>query len=140
MLDYGEVRFAGPVELAHILATAPQAYRCMGSKWLEYMLGRSLTDDDLSSVGAITARFEDSNLDLRTVIAAAASSASFLAPERGNALHAGRGPDLQFGSETFVIARNLRTGRQMPLPGPVHVGRVDRALSARLPRRFHGFR
>ena len=78
MFDTREVRFAGPVELAHILTTAPEAYRCMSSKWLEYMLGRSLTDDDLRSVGAITARFEDSNLDLRTAIAAAASSASFL--------------------------------------------------------------
>jgi hypothetical protein len=83
LLDSDDVRFAGPVELAHILSMAPQAYECMSSKWLEYMLGRSLTTDDLSSVGAITARFEDSNLDLRTVIVAAASSASFLGPGGG---------------------------------------------------------
>jgi hypothetical protein len=83
VLTSGEVGFNGPVELAHILAGAPQAHRCMGSKWLEYMLGRTLNTEDMASVDAIAGRFDHSDLDLRTAIAAAASSASFLGPGGG---------------------------------------------------------
>jgi len=82
-LASGQVEFNGPVELARILAEAPDAHRCMGNKWLEYMLGRALTADDMASADAIAGRFEDAKLDLRTVIAAAASSASFLGPGGG---------------------------------------------------------
>lgn len=77
-LASGEVGFNGPVDLARILSEAPEAHRCVSSKWLEYMLGRTLNSDDMASVIAIDGRFEGSNLELRTAVAAAASSASFL--------------------------------------------------------------
>jgi hypothetical protein len=133
-----QVQFAGPVELAHILTAAPEAAECMTRKWLEYMLGRGLTSDDMLSWGAITARFEDSNLDLRTAIAAATSSASFLRPGGGTPCTPG-GSDLQFGSESFVVARNLRTRRQMHLQGRLHVGRLDRPLPLDHPGDFSDF-
>jgi len=82
-LSSGRVDFNGPGELAQILATAVDAHRCMGLKWLEYMLGRTLTLDDTASAEDVVGRFVASNLDLRTAIAAAASSASFLDPRRG---------------------------------------------------------
>ena len=77
------VTFNGPAELAQILATDAAAQRCMGSKWLAYMLGRSLNANDTASVDSIAARFVASDLDLRAAIAAAASSASFLDPRGG---------------------------------------------------------
>lgn len=83
LLPSGRVDFTGPAELAQILATAPEAHRCMGSQWLAYMLGRTLNANDASSVEDIAQRFAASGLDLRTAIAAAASSVSFLDPRGG---------------------------------------------------------
>jgi hypothetical protein len=79
----GSYEFNGAVELAQVLAKLPEAHDCMGTQWLGYMLGRNLTDSDGPSLNAVHARFEESSLDLRELIAAAASSSSFLAPKGG---------------------------------------------------------
>jgi len=79
----GSYDFNGAVELAQLLAKLPEAHDCMGTQWLGYMLGRNLADADGPSLNAVHARFEESGLDLRELIAAAASSASFLAPKGG---------------------------------------------------------
>lgn len=78
-------RFDGPVSLAKILSELTTAHRCMGSQWLEYMLGRALTESDRGSVDLIHRAFELAGHDLRTLIAAAAASPSFLAATGGTA-------------------------------------------------------
>jgi hypothetical protein len=75
--------FTDAIDLAGILASLPAAHRCMGSKWLEYMLGRTLTAAEGPSVTGIHDLFEASNLSLPAVIAAAASSPAFLQPGGG---------------------------------------------------------
>jgi hypothetical protein len=81
---YGqELPFDDAIALTGILAESPTAHRCMGSKWLEYMLGRTLTPEDGPSVTGIHELFEANNLSLPTAIAAAASSPAFLQPGGG---------------------------------------------------------
>jgi hypothetical protein len=75
----------GPVSVAKILAELDTARRCMGSQWLEYMLGRKLTHLDDGSVEVIHRVFALSGHDLRALIAAAAAAPSFLAPAGGTA-------------------------------------------------------
>jgi hypothetical protein len=77
------IPFDGPVELAHLLSGLTSAHRCMGQQWLEYMLGRPLDETDRASVDAIHQQFTSSGFDLRALVAATASSASFLAPNGG---------------------------------------------------------
>lgn len=75
--------FDGPVDLASLLSGLTSARRCMGQQWLEYMLGRGLEAADNASVDAIHQQFTAAGFDLRALIAAVASSASFLAPNGG---------------------------------------------------------
>ena len=86
-IDSVEVTWKNAVDLAQILAKSREAQQCMGRKWLIYALGRDLTGDvaglDATSVTAIGDLFVASGLDLRTAIAAAVSSASFLDPTTG---------------------------------------------------------
>jgi len=79
-----ELTFDGPVELAQILATLPQAHRCMGKQWLTYALGQPVDDAaELASADYVYAHFAADGLDLRSLIAAAVTSPAFLAPGRG---------------------------------------------------------
>lgn len=75
----------GPVSVAKLLSELDVARRCMGSQWLEYMLGRVVTDVDAGSVELIHRAFALSGHDLRALIAAAAASPSFVAPTGGTA-------------------------------------------------------
>ncbi len=79
----GEHSWKNAVELAQFLADDPDAQLCIGRQWLRYLQGRELTDADKPSVVAIGNIFAASAFDLRTGIAAAVSSASFLAPTGG---------------------------------------------------------
>lgn len=79
--DIGD--FADAIELIASLEAAPEVHRCMGTQWLTYALGRTLVDADQPSVTAVQQLFEGSGLDLRTGLAAALSSSSFLAPSGG---------------------------------------------------------
>lgn len=75
--------FADAIQLIALLEAAPEVHRCMGTQWLTYALGRTLVNADQPSVTAIQQLFEGSGLDLRTGLAAALSSSSFLAPNGG---------------------------------------------------------
>jgi hypothetical protein len=77
------------IELAQILATSQDAHDCLGRQWLQYVLARNLTPADDTSVAAIGRLFTASGLDLRTAIAAAVSSPSFLDPAGGPPCTAG---------------------------------------------------
>jgi len=77
-LDADVQSWTNAIELAQILANSQTAHDCMGRQWLRYVVGRDLTDTDESSVATIGRLFTASGLDLRTVIAAAVSSTSFL--------------------------------------------------------------
>jgi len=86
-LDFEQFMWKDAVEFAQTLAKSRLAQDCMGRNWLTYALGRDLTGDymgmDATSVAAINDLFVASGLDLRTAIAAAVSSASFLDPTTG---------------------------------------------------------
>ena len=79
-----EVSFREAIELAAIFAKLPEAHRCMSSQWLAYMLGRPLTPQDGPSVTGIHELFVADNQNLRALIAAAASSPSFLGAAGGS--------------------------------------------------------
>ncbi len=80
----GDHAWNNAIELSQVLANAPDAQQCLGRQWLRYVLGHDLTEGaDETSVTKIGILFAASSLDLHTVIAAAASSASFLAPAGG---------------------------------------------------------
>lgn len=81
---YGDApAFDDAIGLAGILAELPMAHRCMGSSWLEYMLGRTLREEEGPLVAGIYDRFQASNLSLPALIAAALSSPAFLQPSGG---------------------------------------------------------
>jgi hypothetical protein len=90
-LSSGNVDFADVIELGAVLEAAPEVHRCMATQWLTYALGRTLVDDDQSSVTTIHQLFEGSGLDLRTGFAAALSSASFLGAHGGPPCLSGTG-------------------------------------------------
>jgi hypothetical protein len=75
-----EVAFDGPVQLAGRLAEMDSVQRCLGKQWLIFALGRPLAPDEYASLNDINLAFVDSQLDLRTLIAAVVSSEAFLAP------------------------------------------------------------
>jgi hypothetical protein len=85
----GDHAWKNAIELSQFLANAPDAQQCLGQQWLRYILGHQLTDADVTSVSTIASLFAASSLDLHTVIAAAVSSASFLAPTGGPPCGAG---------------------------------------------------
>jgi len=87
--DDGAYSWKNAIELAQILATSQEAHACMGRQWLRYVLGRTLTQADESSVVDIGSLFAAGGLDLRTAIAATVSSASFLASTGGPPCTAG---------------------------------------------------
>jgi len=84
-LTDGDHTWNNAIELSQVLANAPDAQQCLAQQWLRYVLGHDLTDADVdtTSVSKIATLFAASSLDLHTVIAAAASSASFLSPTGG---------------------------------------------------------
>jgi hypothetical protein len=76
--------FDGPVELAQVLATLPEAQHCMGKQWLTYALGQPVdTAAEEASADYIYAHFVTNKLDLRSLIAAVVTSPAFLAPAGG---------------------------------------------------------
>jgi uncharacterized protein DUF1592/uncharacterized protein DUF1588/uncharacterized protein DUF1585 len=89
IVDSGAHSWKNAIDLAQILASSQEAHVCMGRQWLRYVLGRLLTAADESSVVDIARLFEAGGLDLRTAIAAAVSSASFLATTGGPPCTAG---------------------------------------------------
>lgn len=85
VFDSGDRSWTNAIEFAQILAASQTAHDCMGRQWLRYALGRNLTTErDEASVAAIGHLFAASGLDLRTVAAAAVSSATFLDPAGGS--------------------------------------------------------
>jgi hypothetical protein len=76
--------FDGPVELAQVLATLPEAQHCMGKQWLTYALGQPVdTAAEQASADYVYAHFVTNKLDLRSLIAAVVTSPAFLAPTGG---------------------------------------------------------
>ena len=75
--------WSNAIDLAQFLATSADAHACIAQQLLRYALRRDLTDADQASAAGIGALFTASGLDLRTLIAAAVSSASFLDPAGG---------------------------------------------------------
>jgi hypothetical protein len=74
----GMSAFNGPVQLAFILASHPEAQECMTKKWLEYAIGRSLNESDTLSARSAHHFFRASGFNLREVIAGVGQTDSFL--------------------------------------------------------------
>ena len=55
-LDGQRVSFDGPGELVELLAGSEEAHRCYVSRWIEFVLGRPLADEDLATWDALAAR------------------------------------------------------------------------------------
>ncbi len=75
-----QLTFSGPIELAALMATRPEAQNCFAQQWLKFALGRDLTTADDSSLADIEARFRAADLSIPALIAAVAGSSAFLAP------------------------------------------------------------
>jgi hypothetical protein len=70
----------GPFELAFAVSNDPSAQDCYAQKWLEFALGRELTDADQPSLAQIEATYHTSGLNLQTLIVGVLTSDAFLAP------------------------------------------------------------
>jgi hypothetical protein len=74
------VTFEGPLQLAALLATRPEAQTCFARQWLRFAVGRELTMADEPTLTIADARFHAADLSIRELIGAVASSEAFLAP------------------------------------------------------------
>lgn len=72
--------FEGPLQLAALLATRPEAQKCFARQWLRFAVGRELTAADERSLSMADAHFHATDLSIRELIGAVASSEAFLAP------------------------------------------------------------
>jgi hypothetical protein len=69
--------YAGAVDLAARLASAPEVGACVAKQWLRFALGREDAAADRPSVEEATRRFQDRGGDVRELIAALVTSPSF---------------------------------------------------------------
>lgn len=69
--------FEGAVELAGMLASSTNVQQCVSKQWLNYSLGRVVGDDDACSSEAVYAAFEESDLDVPTLILSVVTSDAF---------------------------------------------------------------
>ena len=66
--------FDGPVELTAALVRSEQVSQCVQTQWFTYANGRLATDADTCSLDVAAAAFEDSDLDIRELMLAIATS------------------------------------------------------------------
>ncbi len=77
-------KYDGAVELAGILAQAPEVRDCMARQWFRYSLGRWEVDADQCSMDRLATAFADADYDVRSLIHELVLSDAFrnrLAPE-----------------------------------------------------------
>jgi hypothetical protein len=67
----------GVSSLMAAAAASPQAKRCYAAQWLQWALGRALTDADACTLDEALARFDASGGDVRELLVAFASSDAF---------------------------------------------------------------
>ena len=77
-LQNGVSYFDGAPQLAKVLVQTPEAQVCMTHKWVEYAVGRDLTDQDSAAVNDAHRRFAGSGFNLRELIAAVTQTDLFL--------------------------------------------------------------
>jgi hypothetical protein len=77
-LQSGVATFAGAPQLAAVLAKTPEAQVCMSRKWLEYAVGRDLTDQDSAAINDAHRWFARSGFNLRELIAGVTQTDLFL--------------------------------------------------------------
>jgi len=78
--------YDGAVELAGILAGAPEVRDCMARQWFRYSLGRMDDDMDSCTMDRLATAFEEADHDVRSLIHEIVLSDAFryrLAPEEG---------------------------------------------------------
>ena len=78
--------FDGAVELAGILAQAPEVRDCVARQWFRFSLGRMDDDMDSCTMDQLATAFEDSEHDVRSLIREIVVSNAFryrLAAEEG---------------------------------------------------------
>lgn len=69
--------FDGAVELAGMLASSSKVQQCVSRQWLNFAIGRVVGDDDACSSDAVYAAFEESDLDVPSLILSVVSSDAF---------------------------------------------------------------
>jgi hypothetical protein len=79
-IDGSKRDFTGAVELMALLAADADVQRCMAQQWMNFALGRPLTEADRASIDEAARSFRASGLDLRELILAVLTSRAFLAP------------------------------------------------------------
>jgi hypothetical protein len=77
-LDFGELRFKGPIELQKLLSATPDTRNCFVQHWFEYALGRTLEPRDQPALATAVSDFTRAGSSLRELIAIVASSEPFL--------------------------------------------------------------
>ncbi len=69
--------FDGAVELAGMLASSSNVHQCVSNQWLNYALGRVVGDEDSCSSESVYAAFEESDLDVPSLILSVVTSDAF---------------------------------------------------------------
>ncbi len=77
-LQSGVATFDGAPQLAAVLAKTPEAQVCMSRKWIEYAVGRDLTDQDSAAINDAHRWFARSGFNLRELIAGVTQTDLFL--------------------------------------------------------------
>lgn len=67
----------GAVDVARLLAAAPEVRACVADQWLQYALGRPLTADDTCERRALAERFQQGDGDLRDLLAGIVTGEAF---------------------------------------------------------------
>src|SRR5258708_1467807 len=80
-----EAVYQTPAELGAILADDPQVQACLCNQWSGFARQLKGADDAENTDPDIQAAFKAADLNLRALIAAVVSSATFLAPAGGQA-------------------------------------------------------
>jgi hypothetical protein len=76
-LDGVSRKFNDARSLSEIIAASPEAQRCFATQWVRFAFRRLETNDDVASLNAMTARFTSSQLDVRELLVALATSRTF---------------------------------------------------------------
>jgi hypothetical protein len=69
--------FSDARSLSQIIAASPEAQRCFATQWVRFAFRRLETNDDVASLNAMTSRFTGSQLDVRELLVALATSRTF---------------------------------------------------------------
>ncbi len=73
-----DVQAVGAVALSKVVGESPEMKKCIAKQWLRFALGRAMVAQDEKSLEQIYCSFEQSNFNMRDLLAGIAQTESFL--------------------------------------------------------------